>query len=114
MAVGDEDPSDVGDVVAGRGDTVDEVVPGTVVVPARVDQDGTGVGLEQVHKREAERVVRDQHGDHPHAARDLLDLGPVHGRASAAGAVRTASSSTAASSVPAAATWPLTPMPPAW
>ena len=48
-------------------EAVDEGVPGRRVVPAGVDQDRAAVGVEDVHQRVAEGVVRDGDPDGPYA-----------------------------------------------
>ncbi len=73
MQVGDGGVPDVGDVVPGLGDAVDEGSPRLLGIPAHIDQ-GEAVGQREcVDQDVAQRVSRHRHRDRPQSGAYLLD-----------------------------------------
>ena len=62
-----------GDGVTGGGEALLQHLPRRVVVPTRVHEHRTAVGLEEIDERVAQRVVRDRDGDAPESGTHTLD-----------------------------------------
>ncbi len=70
--VGDHDAGDRLRAGPGLLQPAGQVLPGALVVPARVDHDQRAVAVQQVAQRVAERAVRDRHRQRPHPGGHLL------------------------------------------